>query len=313
MKVQARVSAGVLMLFACLAHVHAHGQENRLAEGEHYAEVNGMRLWYKVVGKGPLLVIQSPGWGIGSTYLQNGLAPLTKHFTMLFYDARGNGRSSRPSDPMMMSPSDLVGDLEELRKYWGLESMNLMGHSHGGRIALAYAVQFPDRVRRLIVVDTSVEGYDSGPAVKMQIEARAGDKRFSEAITEVNSPQKPTTDEEFAASLHRMIPLFFHDPASNVAKFEQTESGLPSLWARHAVDDAEDKKPMNVADKLDRIRAPTLILVGHDDWGTPVAASEYTHAGVKGSKLVVFPKTGHFPWIEDPQEFFKSVEDFAGK
>jgi hypothetical protein len=60
-KAQERVTAGVLILSACFVQLTVHRPEKRLAEGEHYAELNGIRLWYKVAGNGPLIVIQSPG------------------------------------------------------------------------------------------------------------------------------------------------------------------------------------------------------------------------------------------------------------
>src|SRR5439155_2377254 len=128
------------------------GQPQRLATGEHYTEVNGVKFWYRVVGNGPLLVVQAPGWGIGSSYLQNGLAPLAHHFTLLFYDARGSGRSSRPSDATGMSTSDMVDDLDHLRQDWRLNSMNVIAHSHGGTIALDYAIRYPGRVDKLVLV-----------------------------------------------------------------------------------------------------------------------------------------------------------------
>jgi proline iminopeptidase len=287
--------------------------EPPLKNGEHYADVNGVTFWYEIVGSGPLLIIQAPGWGAGSTYLQNGLAPLSKDFTMLFYDTRGSGRSTRPPDETRMSTSDMVDDLEGLRKYWGLESMTILGHSHGGEIALDYAVRYPNRARKLILVDAALSGYDASADRKKQIEARANDKRFSEAIAEVNNSKEPATDQEFGAGLHRMLPLYFYDPERNQPVFEKTEAVLPSAWVLHNFGAAENKQPMNVTDKMGSVRAETLVVVGNEDWVCPVSVAERIHTGIAGSKLVMFPHTGHFPWIEDPQEFFDSVTKFAGK
>lgn len=66
----------------------------RLSEGDHVAVLTGMSFHYVVAGSGPLLVVEAPGWGIGSAYLRNGLAPLEKHFTVLTFDPRGSGLSS---------------------------------------------------------------------------------------------------------------------------------------------------------------------------------------------------------------------------
>lgn len=310
MKIQTLVAAVALTLIANPAHTNAGKRGQQLIRGDHYIELNGMKFWYNIVGNGPLLVIQAPGWGIGSSYLQNGLAPLAKHLTLLFYDTRGSGHSSRPATESEMSTSEMVDDLERLRKYWGLHSMDVLGHSHGGEIALDYAVRYPDKVRRLVLVDAGLSGYDDAADVKSQIESRKNDNRFTDAIAEANSEDEPNTDAEFAASLQRILPLYFYDPVRNMPIFEKTETSLPSAWVDHALTLSDKKNPFGVADKLERVRAKTLVLVGHDDWVCPVAVSEHIHAGVKRSSLVILPKTGHFPWIESSEEFFNSVMRF---
>lgn len=123
MKATTTLAVILLVLASGLAPSQATEQKQRLAAGEHYADLNGIRLWYKVVGTGPLLVIQAPGWGVASSYLQNGLSSLAESFTLLFYDPRGSGKSGRPSNEAEMSTSDMVGDLEQLRQYWGLNWM----------------------------------------------------------------------------------------------------------------------------------------------------------------------------------------------
>ena len=118
---------------------------SRLSLGEHDTVLSGIRFHYVVVGHGPLLVVQAPGWGIGSTYLQTGLAPLEKHFTLLLYDPRGSGSSGRPADETQLSTSDMIDDLERLRMYWKLKALDLLGHSQGGSVALGYAERYAAR------------------------------------------------------------------------------------------------------------------------------------------------------------------------
>lgn len=119
-------------------------QSQKLAAGEHTADVAGIHIWYRVAGKGPLIVVQAPGWGAGSQYLQNGIAQLENDFTVIYYDPRGSARSSRPGDSKRMATDDMIDDLEALRAYWGLPSITVLGHSNGGGIALGYAIQHPE-------------------------------------------------------------------------------------------------------------------------------------------------------------------------
>jgi proline iminopeptidase len=303
----------LLLAITSPALVRAQARAQRLAPGEHHATVNGVRFWYKVAGKGPLLVVQAPGWGIGSWYLQNGLAPLEKHFRLVFYDPRGSGNSSRPEDEARMSTADMVNDLDRLRQYWGLGSLNLIGHSHGGAIALDYGVRYSARVRNLVLVDAEISGYDDRGAVKKELDKRRNDKRFSEAIAEVNRNTMPKTDEEFRGILARMLPLYFYDPFEGVRILKKTSLNLPSAWACRTNVAADRRNPINVSNELGRVRARTLVLVGREDWTCPVSESERIHADVDGSKLVIFEKCGHLPWIESPQDFFDSVTSFIGQ
>jgi proline-specific peptidase len=301
-----------IILWGCLAYAQQQTQTSRLAKGDHFADVNGVQIWYTIVGSGPLLVVQAPGWGPNSAYLRIGLSPLSEHFTLLFYETRGSGHSSRPEDSTKMGTSDMVNDLEALRQYWGLKAMTLMGHSHGGAIALGYALRYPRHVRKLILVDTSIPGYEAEAEVKKMIDARRNDSRFTEAIAEMrdDAPQ-PKTDEEFRASLNRWLPLFFYDPDKNMPRYMKTLSGLPAVWAYDSINVADAKAPMHVLGSMDRIHAGTLILVGREDFICPPPVAERIHAEIKKSKLLVFEKTGHFPWIEDADEFFEEVVGFA--
>src|SRR6185312_13443459 len=81
------------------------------AAGQYVAELNDVELGYTIIGKGPPLLVVAPGWGIGSHYLQRGLAPLAVRFTMIFVDPRGSGRSGRPADNAAMNSAVMAEDI----------------------------------------------------------------------------------------------------------------------------------------------------------------------------------------------------------
>jgi len=302
-----------LVPFAGVVQAQAVKLEDRLATGDHSANVNGVKFWYAVRGAGPLLIVQAPGWGIGSEYLQNGLAPLEAHFTLVFYDARGSGQSGRPADEKKMSTSDMVDDLEGLRQYWRLPRITVLGHSHGGAIALGYAIRYPKRVKKLILVDSNIQDFNEDAIVQKELEARKGDKRFEDAIAEAIKPWpnlQLTTDQEFETYLRRIGPLYFYDPDKYAPLLEKTAPSLPSVWANHANAAADAKSTIKEDSVMNRVRARTLILVGQNDWICPPAIAERIHAAIRGSKIRTFERTGHFPWIEDAPQFFESVTHF---
>jgi len=301
----------VLTVKLSVAQASVPQANGKLAAGEHYAELAGVKFWYKVAGRGPVLVIQAPGWGVGSEYLRNGLAPLEQHFTLIYYDTRGSVRSSRPTDPKRMTTYDMVDDLEHLREFWGLDSVTLVGHSHGGAIALGYAIRYPKRVHKLVLVDSCIEDHDLGAERDREIAVRKNDPRFKDAIASMTSDFDPKTDEQFDSFLKRVLPLYFYDPVSALPRFAKTDTGpLPSVWAYHAFG-APDKPLMKEDGSLNRIEAQTLVIVGQADWICPVAEAERIHQGIRNSQLVVLDKSGHFPWIETPEQFFAEIIRFA--
>jgi pimeloyl-ACP methyl ester carboxylesterase len=286
---------------------HSHGRD-KLAVGEHSADLGGIHFWYRVAGHGPVLVVQAPGWGVGSEYLRNGLAQLERDFTVIYYDTRGTARTSRPSDAKLMSTDDMIEDLERLRDYWGLQSMTVLGHSNGGAIALGYAIQHPEMVHKLILVDMCTEDYDFRAEREKEIAARKDDPRFKDAIVAMGNFDA-RTDEEFGAYLKKMMPLFFSDPASGMPRFAKTDTMLPTIWARRAV---EAGLPVTKQESvLGHVTAQTLVLVGQDDWICPVTQGKRLKRGIANSRLVVLDKSGHFPWIEAPEPFFAEVVQFA--
>jgi proline-specific peptidase len=305
------VFAYVLAIVTCGAGQNSGWQGGeKLAVGEHRADVGGIHFWYKVAGKGPPLVVQAPGWGVGSEYLQNGLAVLEKNFTVIYYDPRGSARSSRPSDPKLMATDDMIEDLERLRGEWGLNSITVLGHSHGGAIALGYAIHHSETVHKLILVDACMEDHDFSSEREREIAARKNDSRFKDAITTITGNYDPKTDEQFDAYLKKILPLYFYDPASGMPRFAKTDTALPSVWAYHAFD-APERPVSKQEGLLDHVKAQTLVLVGQGDWICPVAEGQRLNQGIRNSRLVVLEKSGHFPWIEGPNRFFAEVVQFA--
>lgn len=303
-----------LASFAAGVQAQSAKPEGRLATGERSAYVNGVKFWYAVRGAGPLLVVQAPGWGIGSEYLQNGLAPLESHFRLLFYDTRGSGRSSRPADETKMSTSDMVNDLEGLLKYWGLPRISVLGHSHGGAIALGYAIRHPKRVKKLILVDSNITDFDASSIVAKELAARRNDPRFKEAVAAMTGDwPAPATDQEFEGYLRRIGPLYFYDPVANLPKLLKMAPSLPSAWVNRSNPAADAKSTLKEDSAMNAVKVPTLVLVGRNDFICSPPIAERIHAAIQHSTLIVFEKCGHFPWIEAPQEFFRDVTQFAGK
>ena len=141
---------------------------------ESFRTAAGRMLSYRREGSGPPLVCHPGGPGFSSRYFGD-LAGLGESFTLILFDPRGTGGSDRPADPRAYTTEDYVADLDELRAHLGLERMLLLGHSHGGVIAAAYAVAHPEHVERLVLASTLARwGDEQQEAMVRLMETRAG-------------------------------------------------------------------------------------------------------------------------------------------
>lgn len=288
---------------------------NRLAAGEHWADLGEVRLWYRVAGRGPYVVVSSVNWGAGTAYLQHadGIAPLERDYTMIYVNSRGTPPSSRPADARRMSTSHMVDDLEALRRYLGLPTVDLLGHSGGAMIVLGYAQRYAAHARKLLLVDGALLDAFPLPRTGEIIDSRRGDPRFAQAIARSDRPKFAPTDTGFTQYLADILPLYFHDPEKNLSTFARTLTNTIDYWT-YVHNEAADKRTlMRQSHELHDITAQTLIIVGRSDFVCPPEASEQIARGVNGSTLVTFEQSGHMPWIEERERFFEVVRDFLRK
>ena len=108
-----------------------------LTAGEGYVDVDGGRVWYRIVGSGnetPLLLLHG-GPGAPSYYL-NPLEQVSVDRPVIFYDQLGAGRSDRPTDTSLWRIDRFISELESIREALGLEELHILGHSWGSMLAV---------------------------------------------------------------------------------------------------------------------------------------------------------------------------------
>lgn len=282
-----------------------------LCPGKHVASINGVDLVYTVNGAGPLLFAVSSGWGVGSSYLSHALAPLTERFTVAVISTRGSGGSSRPVDESAMGTSEMADDIEHLRRYLGLDVIDLFGHSNGGAIAIGFAARYPDACRKLILADSQVVGLSAREVTSGIIARRADDPRFSKAVSAlVEMGPFVFEDQAITDVLTSTLPLYFFDPVKNAQKAIETFDLPINSWATRTQMTADSLPEARQIDLLDKITAKTLVIVGEDDFQTPVAISEQIAAGISDALLTVITECGHMPWFEQPEIFYAAINKF---
>jgi pimeloyl-ACP methyl ester carboxylesterase len=276
------------------------------------ATTDGRKLTYRRMGSGPVLVCHPGGPGFSSLYFSD-LAGLWERFTLVMVNPRGTGGSDRPADKRAYQIDDYVADLEEVRQHLGLEQMQLLGHSHGGVVAQAYAAHHPERVERLVLASTlSRFAAEQEAAMRAGMDKRSGASWYPEALAALDAEQggKFTSDKELGDLVFKELPLYF-------ARYGEAEAGyLDSLKVEMPNADTlvlfnnEIFNTFDLRGMHERIKAPTLVITGDDDFICgPVCANEIA-AGIKGSTKVILGDTGHMIFIEQPEAFHTQVADF---
>jgi proline iminopeptidase len=264
-------------------------------------------IWYRRVGTGPLLFVQTPGWGIGSALYQSTLGDLAQRFTLVFHDTRGSGRSSLAGDDFVsVNVGQFVLDLEGLRQHLDIESFVLLGHSHGGYIAMNYALDYPQHVAALVLVDAQLGVDEPQEDVRRTLPVLAGDSRSAAAAAAFQAPGKFAADAEFSGFLRQVAPLYFKEPSGH--GYEQFTTYLKEhqvpLKTFQAC--AVTNRHFPVRARLAELHIPTLCLVGQSDFICSPVQSRAIHDSLEKSVLVEFRNSGHFCWLEEP-ELFRSV------
>jgi pimeloyl-ACP methyl ester carboxylesterase len=275
---------------------------------------DGRTLAYRRVGRGPTLVCHGGGPGFSAFYFGE-LAGLGERLELILFDPRGTGGSDRPADARAYAIEDYANDVEELREHLGLERINLLGHSHGGVVAMDYAARYPDRVEKLVLASTLARfAQEQVAAMEAGMAAKAGEPWFEDASAALQAEQADEfeTDEELGELALREFPFYFADYGdAERAYLESLRGDIPNAdtlrYFNQEIFETFDLRP-----QLGEITAPTLVITGEQDFITgPVCADEIAACLSDGRKVVI-PGSGHFVFVETPEAFREAVLDFLG-
>ncbi|HUU27887.1 MAG TPA: proline iminopeptidase-family hydrolase [archaeon] len=275
---------------------------------EGIASSNGVQLYYKTVGEGEPVVILHGGPGFDHLHMLP-MSALAKDYKVVFYDQRATGNSTGKVDARSMTVDNFVEDLEGLRKGLNLGKMNLIGHSWGAVLGMHYGIKYPDNLKTLILLGAyaSMDIFDQY-FENIQKKTSSRDSRAMKEIEQSEAFKKK--EAEAVQKYYRMaIKPFFYDQSSagrldltfgkNTAR---NLSAVGNLLMRNL-------GSFDIHDKLPAIKCPTLIIHGDSD-PLPWEAAHKVHQWISQSKIVILKNTGHFMFVESPEEFFPVMRDF---
>jgi proline iminopeptidase len=270
------------------------------------AQINGNQVFYTTNGHGRPMLLMHGGSGLDHTYFRPWLDTLSDQVQLIYYDQLGQGRSTRPESYEGISMGTWADEAEALRASLGHERIILLGHSFGGFIAQEYALRHGEHLDGLILCDTAPV-VDYQDVIMANAQSRGTPEQVQAVITGLSEPV--ADDARFQQLLTTILPLYFnkYDPKVGAKMGEATQYSAGAFNQGMGV----CLPTFNVLSRLGEITVPTLVMAGRYDWITPPAqGAERLFAGLPNAKLVVFENSGHFPFIEEHEQFVYAVRDW---
>lgn len=260
---------------------------------------DGRRLAWREAGAGSPLLVHPGGPGMSARSL-GPLPELEAQRTLLLLDPRGTGESDRPADPHDYDLEAYAADIEAVRGHLDLERLDLLGHSHGGFVAMTWASQHPERVGRLVLSNTAPRFTDAIREARIaMVSAHAGEPWFSDAVAALQAHQAGAyaDDAELVALLERESRALFPSfgPEEEALVEQLAASGMNSDALRHF--NERVAPDMDLRPGLARVTAPTLVVTGTLDAFGESTAREIVDQ-LADPTLVVVPDGQHFIYAQ---------------
>jgi proline iminopeptidase len=291
--------------------------DNETDVREGYIPVPGAELYFREVGNGPPLVVLHGGPDFNHNYLLPELDRLSSVFRLIYYDQRGRGKSSRNIAPDGVNLESEIDDLEGVRRYFGLDTIAVLGHSWGGLLAMEYMTRHAERVSHLILLNAAPASHADLQQFRQQRQAAEG-PTLAKMDAIASKPDYAAGDVEMDTEYYRahfgnalgrpdqlesvVRRLRLHFTPSDIVKARAIEDRLyAETWLSAEYD---------VLARLRKTQVPALIIHGDNDV-IPLRCATHVAEALSGSRLVVLSGCGHFAYLERPAEVLDAIADFV--
>lgn len=278
--------------------------------------IRGVSLSVQVMGQGYPLVLMHGGPGLDYTTLLP-LQPLADQFTLIVYDHRCNGRSEG-AEVSTMTWENLTADADALRQTLGFDEWAVLGHSFGGNVALEYALRYPSRLSRLILMDTGGEQWWVNQNAPELLAKRGYGADAVQAARRFYNGQLTTS--EFLPTIMKFISAYSYHPSllyhPTVLRLAMRVGlGPPMKMRPEALIFGYNclLKDWTVMDRLSEIRVRTLVLAGRQDFLFPPEHQAILADRLPNAQLEIIECAGHNPQMERTAEVIEAVRRFMSQ
>ena len=318
----------VLLITGCVQNSEKKGtsensSNNLYVTEQGFVDANGVLIYYEAFGKGEPLVILHGGPGASHDYFLPYLLSLARTNRLIFIDERGSGRSQKAEKLSDYTVENMVEDVEAIRKELKLGKISLLGHSCGGVLAEAYALKYQENLTHLILCSTFhstkkmnevLRNIKAKMAPELRIRIEKMEKEGLYGHGKDYEKNRYTSEYMIAAWGEGYFPyLYQNHPDPNydpVANGNMSWDVYREMWGsngEYVIDG--NLTSVEYGDQLPTVKVPTLITAGDNDECDPSLSREMNEK-IAGSKLVIFPKSGHMTFVDQPALFITAVDEF---
>ena len=264
------------------------GQPAVTAFGQNFAEVNGTRLSYEIVGQGPAVVLVHGGL-VDSRLWDDQMNDFSKQCRVVRYDLRGFGKSAEATEPFSH-----IEDLRALLDFLKIERATIVGLSLGGIIAADFALEYPKRVDRLVLVGSGLRG-DKQPQPKDSKLAWEAAARGAEPFAEV------AMRSDLYGGVHPGTVIYTRLRQMLLDNFKAVSTFRPGFL--------KYPEPPTI-ERLESINVPTLVVIGSRDAQNLKNIAHLLAKKIHRARMVVINGASHHPPVEKPKQFNKVMLKF---
>jgi proline iminopeptidase len=295
----------ITVLLACSCSPQA---ENQIHSHEGKVDLEGGKIWYKVMGEGektPILTLHGGPGGTHRYFYQ--LSPQTDERSVILFDQLGGGRSEYHIDTTLMTVDHFVEQVKAVKEELDLEEFYLLGHSWGGALAVEYYLTYPEGIKGLILssplISTPRWEADADTLI-MTLPAKMQD------IIENANTTGDYVSEEYKKADAYYWSQFGLRTAKNDHPLDTIEVSGNSIIYNYMWGPSEFRctgtlKDFDRTESLSKISVPTLFLTGEFDEARPQTV-KYFSKQVHNAEFAVIKGAGHST-LHDNQESYNEI------
>lgn len=275
------VSGGALLVSSVQAQAPAR---------ETYADLPGVRIWYKDTGgSGVPVVFLHAGTGSSRVWEHQIPAFTAAGYRFIAYDRRGWGRSEVvPSGPQ---PGTAAEDLDRLMDHLKVDRFHIVATAAGGSVTWDYALSFPKRVRSMVIANNT---------------GRVEDRAYLDFVATL----RPESFGELPPEFREVGPMYRASNAEGTRRWVELEKVSRPEGPRMPTQPLKNRLSFSL---LESIEVPVLLIAGGSDLAAPAPLQRYFSERVPHAETLTVPNAGHSTFWEQPEVFNRAVLEFLRK